>query len=419
MSVTGPGAFDLIAGGTIDLGFSEGIATYGNLRNPNLASSTGASVTVIAGLGAPLGVGGAESSTDFVAKIVGGSSTYEALLVNYVEQVTGKSNLSFAEAAPLFRELSLTQQLPLIEQVFFAELVLSGQEANEVPSLGFGRGYGAIDSLFPGSRTASSAYSGDLSLSFSKIYTLDGGNISVFTPGGGIDAGLAVPPANFPSRGPSDLGIVAVGSGNVDIYTYDSLLVNQSRVFTLGGGDIDIWSTTGNIDAGNGAKTSISAPPPTVSISAQGDVTLNFSAAIAGSGIRTIESEPDVPAGNVSLIAPVGFVNAGDAGIGAAGNINIAAQRVIGATNINFGGTAVGIPPEVSGIGASLAGASSVASSASTASASAVEAGSQTAESAPLAAAAFGWLDVFVEGFGEEVCKSDDLECLKRNHKSQ
>jgi hypothetical protein len=79
----------------------------------------------------------------------------------------------------------------------------------------------------------------------------------------------------------------------------------------------------------------------------------------------------------------------------------------------------VGIPPEVSGIGASLAGASSVASSASTASTSAVEAGSQTAENAPLAAAALGWLDVFVEGFGEEVCKADDLECLKRNHKSQ
>jgi hypothetical protein len=28
-----------------------------------------------------------------------------------------------------------------------------------------------------------------------------------------------------------------------------------------------------------------------------------------------------------------------------------------------------------------------------------------------------GWLDVFVEGFGAEVCKPNDLDCLKRNHK--
>jgi hypothetical protein len=25
------------------------------------------------------------------------------------------------------------------------------------------------------------------------------------------------------------------------------------------------------------------------------------------------------------------------------------------------------------------------------------------------------WLDVFVEGFGEEVCKPNDEECLRRN----
>jgi len=235
--------------------------------------------------------------------------------------------------------------------------------------------------------------------------------------------GLANPPTNFSIYGvvrtPSDWGIVAVGPGDVDIYSLNSVLVNQSRVFTLGGGNIAIWSTLGNIDAGNGAKTSISAPPPTVEVDANGNVTLDFGAAIAGSGIRTIQSEPDVPAGNVNLIAPVGFVNAGDAGIGSAGNINIAAQRVIGATNINFGGTATGVPPEVSGIGASLSGASSVANSATTASSSSAEsAAANQSASAPLASAALGWLDVFVEGFGEEVCKANDLECLKRNHRS-
>ncbi|MBS0379233.1 MAG: filamentous hemagglutinin family protein [Proteobacteria bacterium] len=423
LTLGGPGQFDIIAGKTIDLGLTSGIATYGNVLNPNLAYSSGASLNIIAGLGAPLGVSSTPSSGDFVSKIIGASTTYQALMVGYTEQVTGDAGLTFATATPLFRGLSLTQQLPLLEQVFFDELVLSGQEANQSPSLGFGRGYAAIDSLFPNSRASGTQYGGDLLLGFSRIYTLDGGAINLMVPGGNINVGLANPPATFSEyniiRTPSQLGIVAVGTGDVNIYTYDSIEVNQSRVFTLGGGNISIWSTTGNIDAGNGAKTSISAPPPAVSVDANGNVTLDFSAAVAGSGIRTIQSLPDVAAGDVNLIAPVGFVNAGDAGIGSSGNINIAAQKVIGASNINFGGTATGVPPEVSGLGASLSGASAVASSATNASSNSVDTNAQANGAAPSAAAAIGWLDVFLEGFGEEVCKSSDLECLKRNQKTQ
>jgi len=69
-------------------------------------------------------------------------------------------------------------------------------------------------------------------------------------------------------------------------------------------------------------------------------VELVFNAAVAGSGIRTIQTDATEPAGNVDLIAPEGSVNAGDAGIGAAGNINIAAVTVTGVSNINFGGSA-------------------------------------------------------------------------------
>lgn len=423
ISVTGPGQLDLIAGRNINLAATQGVTTYGNILNPDLASTTGASINVIAGLGAPIGVGGTAGSNDFLSTVIASSTAYQTLLQNYVEQQTGQPNLTFSSAAATFRGLSIADQIPLIENVFFNELTVSGQEANQVPSLGFGRGYAAIDSLFPGSRGSSSAYGGDLTLGYSRIYTLDGGDISILVPGGAVDAGFATAPANFTEIGlirqPSDLGIVAVQSGNVDIYSLNDVAVDESRIFTLGGGDITIWSTLGNIDAGNGAKTSVSAPPPTIEVSASGTVTLDFSNAVAGSGIRTIQSEPDVPAGDVSLIAPVGFVDAGDAGIGAAGNINIAAARVIGATNINFGGTATGVPPEVSGIGAALSGASSVANSTSTASANSVDNTPATAAgAAPLASAALSWLEVFVEGFGDEVCKPDDAECLKRSKKT-
>jgi hypothetical protein len=192
--------------------------------------------------------------------------------------------------------------------------------------------------------------------------------------------------------------------------------VNASRIFTLGGGNILIWSDEGSIDAGRGSKSSISAPPPEVLVDAQGNVTLSFSGAVAGSGIRTIQIDPSVAPGNVDLVAPEGTVNAGDAGIGAAGNINIAALHVVGLDNIQFGGNATGVPAQVSNIGASLSGVSNTASSATNSSTSAAAAGAdkETAAAAPLASTALSWLDVFVTGLGEENCKPDDAECLKR-----
>jgi filamentous hemagglutinin len=91
---------------------------------------------------------------------------------------------------------------------------------------------------------------------------------------------------------------------------------------------------------------------------------------------------------------------------------------VIGANNINFGGTATGVPPEVSGIGAALSGASSAAAS-STNAATAAEAESQSNQSTtPLAESAMSWLEVFVLGIGEESCDPKDLECLKRQKPS-
>ena len=278
--------------------------------------------------------------------------------------------------------------------------------------------------MFPNSRTGETAtatgsytgpYSGDLNMIYSQIYTESGGNINILTPGGQINVGLAQVPANVSKKLPAQLGIVAEGAGNVDIYSLGSVNVNQARIFTLGGGNILIWSDLGNIDAGNGSKASLSIPPPSVTINAQGEVVINYTGAVAGSGIRTIQTEPGQAAGSVDLDAPVGTVDAGDAGIGAAGNINIAAQHVIGANNINFGGTAAGVPPEVSGLGASLSSATAAASSTTTSAESkAQDSVTSKTDTAPLAQAALSWLDVTVTGLGEENCRPEDTECLSR-----
>ena len=73
--------------------------------------------------------------------------------------------------------------------------------------------------------------------------------------------GLALAPASFGiDKAPDQLGIVAQTAGNVNSFAYSDLQVNESRVFAADGGNIMVWSTEGNIDAGRGAKTSISAP---------------------------------------------------------------------------------------------------------------------------------------------------------------
>jgi filamentous hemagglutinin len=416
IEVGGPGSVDVLSGRNLDLGFGGGIVTTGNILNANLPTAAGADVNVMVGYGTQ----GADLN-GFLNGIIVPSPAYQTQLINYVESLNGVSGLTFAQAKADFETFSTNQQSTLIDAVFFNQLLLSGRAANtSAGTSAFQEGYAAIDALFPGSRTptasAPSPYDGDLTLTTSQIYTDSGGNISILVPGGDINVGLANAPTTIQQKPASSLGIVAEGTGNVDIYSLGDVNVETSRIFTLGGGNILIWSTLGSIDAGNGSKSSLSVPPPTISVSKTGVITLSFGASLAaGSGIRTIQTDPNAPPGDVDLDAPVGTVNAGDAGIGAAGNINIAAAHVIGIDNINFGGTSSGVPSDLSSLGASLSGVSSAAAGTTTSSTStAQEANNAAKETAPLAQTALSWLDVFVTGLGEENCKPDDIECLKR-----
>jgi hypothetical protein len=118
----------------------------------------------------------------------------------------------------------------------------------------------------------------------------------------------------------------------------------------------------------------------------------------------------------VDLIAPVGTVNAGDAGIGSSGNLTIAANKVLGTDNIQIGGSASGVPAATSGLAASLSGVSAVGGASTTSATKAVDEAAAKADkdAAPITQAALSWLEVFVVGLGDENCRQDDLECLKR-----
>ena len=64
-----------------------------------------------------------------------------------------------------------------------------------------------------------------------------------------------------------------------------------------------------------------------------------------GGGIGVLATVTGVAPGDVDLIAPTGTIDAGDAGIRASGNLNLAARVVLNATNIQVGGSSAGAPP--------------------------------------------------------------------------
>lgn len=177
-----------------------------------------------------------------------------------------------------------------------------------------------------------------------------------------------------------------------------------------------IWSSAGDIAAGASSKTVQSAPPTRVVIDAQSaNVQVDLSGLATGGGIGVLDTVVGVPPGNVDLIAPVGVVDAGDAGIRSSGNLNIAATAVLNASNISVAGSSTGTPsaPVVSApnIGG-LTAASSAAGSSSSAAEAAAKAASKP-QAPPPAERLPSIINVEVLGYGGGEGEEDDEEKKK------
>lgn len=317
IEVGGVGEVQIQAGRNINLGASSGINTLGNTKNSVLPSK-GASISLSAG----------------------------------TAQAVDKKRLSSLYAT--------------IKEVAATAAAAPDAERKAL----YQKGYNAINSTFSTSSPSSDVGQGrgDLSLVFSQIKTLSGGDINIAVPNGAVNVGLAGMVGGIKKMA-VQLGIVAQQSGEVNAITQGNFNVNQSRVFTMGGGDITIWSSKGDIDAGKGAKSSISAPAPITKIDSLGNVVTIFPPVVSGSGIQTITPQiENARQGNVYLAAPSGIVDAGEAGI-SGGKVVIAANAVVGASNISATGGSVGVPTAVP--------ASSVPSGANGAAASATKSATQ------------------------------------------
>ena len=142
------------------------------------------------------------------------------------------------------------------------------------------------------------------------------------------------------------------------------MIVGTSRIFTLRGGNEVLWSSAGDIAAGASSKTVQSAPPTRVLIDPQsGDVKTDLAGLATGGGIGVLATVAGVPPGDVDLIAPAGTIDAGDAGIRSAGNLNISAVQVLNASNISAGGASVGTPaPATANLGGLMASVANTSS---------------------------------------------------------
>lgn len=330
IQISGSGTLEVLAGRNLDLGTGPGnadgtgagITSIGNARNPALPFA-GAEIFVGAGMGASSGLDRSSLDFDsFISQYIQGPNG----AVWLAEIRTGLTPSSFSQLGP-------EEQDQIAMKVLLLALRDVGR-AHATSGASYDEGYAAIATLFPSTTT------GDIFTRSRDIRTKSGGDINIFAPGGSLT--LANSTIGNPLVPP---GIITEDGGNISILTNGNVDLGIGRIFTLRGGNEIIWSSTGNIAAGASSKTVQSAPPTRVLIDPQSaDVKTDLAGLATGGGIGVLATVAGVPAGNVDLIAPVGVVDAGDAGIRATGNLTIAATAILNASNIAVAGSSTGTP---------------------------------------------------------------------------
>lgn len=225
-------------------------------------------------------------------------------------------------------------------------------------------------------QVAEQAATGDLDLRLATIQTARGGDVTILGPGGDIIAGSLVRTSEQPSRRMTTFlvprsdrlagilsgsivpsyystiasiplgyeGILTLTGGQIRTFTDGDVILNQSRVFSQQTGDITMWSSNGDIAAGQGPKSAASFPAVTVRLDENGNAEVDSAGSVSGAGIGSFQRTVDDPPSDVLLIAPVGTVDAGDAGVRASGNVVVAAARVANADNFKAAGDITGVP---------------------------------------------------------------------------
>jgi hypothetical protein len=341
----------------------------------------------------------------YVSPAASSSASYLPALSSFLQTLDPRFGaLSPADAWAAFNnDLPPARQVAVIttalrqifaQWVLFRELYATG-DASGCCFQQYDVGYAAIAKIFPialgysdpfGDKDARK-HTGDLEMLHATIKTLQsavvtvqnnsggvekivGGNVMVLGPGGGINVGTTAVELDTRLTN-SAVGILTLDNGTISTFTDGDVLVNQSRILTVQGGDIVMWSTRGDLDAGRGAKTTLDYKPLAVNFNPQDLQTIDLNGLVSGAGIGTIKSTPDAPEANATLLAPQGTINAGDAGLRSSGAITLVGQQILNAANISASGPVSGVPQVAT---TDLAALSSISTSAGQAGSGANEA---------------------------------------------
>jgi len=248
----------------------------------------------------------------------------------YRTSVLASETAGAAAAASNFGRQSLPMRLALFDQGFAAAELA-------------GAGSFSAQSGWPGTGPML-AYSGAFDMTQSSVITRRGGDISVINAGGAINVGLK--DSGGADQG-TPKGIIALGGGDIFGYAQGDFQVNTQRVFIVGQGDMNIWSSTGDIDSGRGANTAVAAPPLAPRRSTDG-VVFEIPATTTGSGLGILSDANGNRRGSIGLYPALGEILALDAFIRAPAVV--LGSTVKGADNLlsgSVGGAAAAVaaPP--------------------------------------------------------------------------
>jgi filamentous hemagglutinin len=395
ISIGGPGLLSLEAGRTIDLGLSKGVTTTGNANNLSLADQ-GAKIQLLSGLNKNANLAQAQSTW-------GDDPAFRAQLSQAVMAALQlPSALTWEQTVSAFASLKPGTQVAALDHYLNARFVaefmpeLAGRSdayyrSNEFQRLkkealwakiqDFGGQAVAIaassnadeearrvlqrQALFKQAARAvdlaglgdSFNFTGDIEISGSKVHTAAPGGgatvgvvddrtggIDLYTPGGKVLVGLTSVTDTLTR------GLVTEQGGSIRSFSAGDFLVNAQKAFTVGKGNIVVYSSGGSIDSGKGSNTSVDAQDKgRVFNRKTGEVEPEPVVKLTGSGIQILADSQGQTKGKIKLYAPNGEIRALDAYIGGGDGVDIVAPKVLGADNItNAVGVAPSAPPTVS-----------------------------------------------------------------------
>lgn len=411
IALAGPGELQVTAGRQLDLGDAGGVRTIGNKYNTELSADS-AKITLAAGMAKtldvdtftqrfmPVGDSARAELVTYVKQVLkltdadlpaDPAAAYDQAL-NYYKDFSRDHQVTFADAVvnKAFIQAYLgsgsdyarawqakasdlgvadtaydsTAFAQFKTDVLMNELKVWGKAAADValsvdPAANalatakrqalYDKAFAAIDLTGLGKGFQ---FVGDMQIAGSGVQTqgkgdLNTGGIDILTPGGGVLVGLNALTQKQKDEA-KDHGLVTYGGGSIRAMSAGDFLVNAQKTFVVGNGDIMLWSSYGSLDAGRGANTDVTVPPPVAVRNKDGSVSFELPPLTTGSGIGRLKSSEGNSVGQVYLNAPNGEIRALDAQIRneGGGDINLGGKGVLGGDNIS--GKVNGAPPAVS-----------------------------------------------------------------------